>query len=158
MENQKKDFLQNRFVDLLRQIPSDMLPHWGKMSLQQMIEHFSDTVKIASGKTPQLKLHPHSPEQLEKAQAFLNSNKLFKENTPNPLLPEVPPPVRNKTIKEALNELQKEIDYFFLVFSNDEHFQTRHFYFGDLNYQMNLQLLYKHALHHLRQFGVLLQP
>lgn len=158
MENQKVDFLQNRFVDLLRQIPSDMLPHWGKMSLQQMVEHFTDTVKIASAKTPQQKFHPHSHEQLEKAQAFLMSDKPFKENTPNPLLSEVPAPVRNKTLKEALNELQKEINYFFLVFNKNEHFLTRHFYFGDLNYQMNVQLLYKHALHHLRQFGVQLQP
>jgi hypothetical protein len=158
MENQKEDFLKNRFVDLLRQIPSDMLPHWGKMSLQQMVEHFTATLKIASGKTPQQKLHPQSTEQLEKAHAFLMSDKPFKENTPNPLLPEVPAPVRNKTLKEALNELQKEIDYFFLVFNKNEHLLTRHFYFGDLNYQMNVQLLYKHALHHLRQFGVQLQP
>jgi hypothetical protein len=158
MENQKEDFLQNRFVDLLRQIPSDMLPHWGKMSLQQMVEHFTDTLKIASGKSPQQKLYPHSPDQLEKAHAFLMSDKPFKENTPNPLLPEVPAPVRNKTLKEALNELQKEIDYFFALFSNNEHLLTRHYYFGDLNYQMNVQLLYKHALHHLRQFGVQLQP
>ncbi|HEY0059728.1 MAG TPA: hypothetical protein VGB56_11385, partial [Flavisolibacter sp.] len=47
---EKISFLKAEFVPLLRQISSDTLPAFGKMSLQQMIEHFSDAIKIASGK------------------------------------------------------------------------------------------------------------
>jgi hypothetical protein len=36
---------------------------------------------------------------------------------------------------------------------------TRNPFFGDLNFAENVHLLHKHALHHLRQFGVVpLEP
>ncbi|MGZ3839488.1 MAG: hypothetical protein ACXVMS_02830 [Flavisolibacter sp.] len=152
---EKEQFLHYRLVPLIRQIPSDTPPHWGKMSLQQMIEHFADSVCIASGKTS----HPEilTPEEhLEKFRSFMLSDKPFRENTVNPLMPEVPAPVMNPSVVEALHELQKELDYFFAVFEKNRLGVTRNPFFGDLNFEENLHLLHKHALHHLKQFGVTL--
>jgi hypothetical protein len=153
MEIDKVDFLKRRFVPLLGEIPSDTEPQWGKMSLQQMVEHFADSVRLASGKV-QLTEMVTPEEMLPKYQAFLMSDKPFRENTVNPILPEAPPPVRNKTIEEALDELQKELDTFFAVFEANHQERTRNPIYGDLDFTQNVQLLYKHALHHLRQFGV----
>jgi hypothetical protein len=153
MENGKAAFLQTQFTSLLSQISSDTLPAWGKMTLQQMIEHFSDAVRIASGKTEQKEILTPAGN-IPKMQEFLASDKPFKENTLNPLMPEVPVPVRNKSIELALAELQEEINYFFMVFEKNPHQLTRNPFFGDLNYPQNVQLLYKHAQHHLRQFGI----
>jgi hypothetical protein len=153
MHAAKEQFLKERFVPLLRQIPSDTPPHWGKMTLQQMIEHFADSVRIASGRT----LHTETifgEEKVEKLRAFLQSDKPFRENTVNPLLPEVPAPVKNHSVEEATRELQKELNYFFEVFQKNELAVTRSPFYGDLNYEENIQLLYKHAAHHLKQFGV----
>lgn len=149
----KERFLQKEFVPLLSQIPSDTLPAWGKMTLQQMVEHFSDSVRIASGKMEQKEILTPAGN-VPKMQDFLASDKPFRENTLNPLLPEVPVPVRNKSIELAIAELQEELDYFFKVFEKNPHQLTRNSLFGDLNYQQNVQLLYKHAQHHLRQFGI----
>ncbi|RYY58856.1 MAG: hypothetical protein EOO12_16815, partial [Chitinophagaceae bacterium] len=148
MEN-KLAFLKDQFVPLLQQIPSDTLPHWGKMTLQQVAEHFSDYVRIASGKTVVRELVTPA-DQLPRAQAFLQSDKPFKENTPNPLMPEVPAPVRHRTIGEAFAELQEELNDFVHRFEANPHLLTLNPFFGELNYQMNVQLLYKHAVHHLR--------
>jgi hypothetical protein len=154
MTSNKIDFLKKDFLSYLKSVDSATPPLWGKMSLQQMIEHYTDYVKIASGKIQNTKLL--TPEgQLEKAQAFLMSDKLFKENTPNPLLPEVPPPVRNISMEEALKELETEIDFFFSVFKENNQPQTLNPFFGSLNFEQNVQLLHKHALHHLKQFGVM---
>ena len=152
----KEEFLKHRFLPLLKQIPSDTRPQWGKMTLQQMIEHFSESVRIASGKT----VHTDSvftPEQLQKNRDFMLSEKPFKENTVNPLMPEVPAPVINVSAEDAINELQQEMDYFFSVFEKNNLQVTRSPFFGDLNYEQNIHLLHKHALHHLRQFGVTIQ-
>jgi hypothetical protein len=154
MTSNKADFLKKDFLTYLKSVDSATPPLWGKMSLQQMIEHFTDYVKIASGKIQNTKLL--TPEdQLEKAQAFLMSDKPFKENTPNPLLPEAPPPVRNISMEEALKELETEIDFFFSVFKENNQPRTLNPFFGDLNFEQNVQLLHKHALHHLKQFGVM---
>jgi hypothetical protein len=152
MESSKVQFLKNQFVPLLKQIPSDTLPHWGKMTMQQMTEHFSDSVRIASGRLRQEMVTP--AENIEKMQAFLASDKPFRENTPNPNMPEIPAPVRHRSIKEAFAELEEELAAFFQVFEADPHKTTSNPFFGDLNFELNIQLLYKHALHHLRQFGV----
>ncbi len=152
-QDEKISFLKNDFISLLKQISSDTLPAWGKMGLQQMVEHFSDAVKVASGKIAIIELFT-SEENLPKMRAFLMSDKPFKENTLNPLIPEIPAPVRNKTIGHAFVELEKEMDTFFAVFQKNNQQLTRNPFFGDLTFEQNVQLLYKHALHHLRQFGL----
>jgi hypothetical protein len=156
MNEEKVQFLRHRLVVLLRQIPSDTPPHWGKMSLQQMTEHFTDSVKIASGKTVYADII--TPEaHLQKYRDFLMSDKPFRENAVNPTMPEMPAPVKNRSVEEALHELQAEIDYFFSVFQENSLQVTRNPIYGDLNYEQNIHLLYKHAVHHLKQFGVTIQ-
>jgi hypothetical protein len=123
------------------------------MTVQQMIEHFADYMRIASGKAVYAEIMT-PPEQLDRMRSFLESEKPFRENTKNPLMPEVPAPVRNPSKAEAVKELKEEFDYFFAVFEENNLQVTRNPFFGDLNYEQNIQLLYKHAVHHLRQFGV----
>jgi hypothetical protein len=152
MNAEKARFLKSGFTMLLKQIPSDTKAIWGRMTFQQMIEHFSDSVRIASGKTVHKDII--TPEEnLQRVRDFILSEKPFRENTPNPLLPVVPPPVRNPSVKEAIIELQDEINYFFSVFEKNSLGVTRNPFFGDFNFEQNIHLLYKHAQHHLRQFG-----
>ena len=149
----KKDFLRNRLLILLRTIPYDRPPAWGRMTLQQMVEHFSDALRMASGKSGNTKiLLPE--DQVLRMRGFMNSDKPFRENTANPLMPAVPAPIKNKSLEDALEELRQEIDYFFNVFEKNNLSITRNPFFGDLDFEENLQLLTKHAEHHLRQFGV----
>ncbi|NTS40610.1 DUF1569 domain-containing protein [Flavisolibacter sp. BT320] len=148
---EKAAFLRNDFIPRLEALPTETKPAWGKMTVQQMIEHFSDSVRIASGKVMHTDvLTP--PEQLEKMRSFLESDKPFRENTKNLLMPEVPAPVQNPSKKDAVKELKEELQLFFSVFEKNSMQVTRNPFFGDLNYEQNIQLLYKHAMHHLRQF------
>jgi hypothetical protein len=153
MNADKAQFLKTRFIPLLKQIPSDQQPAWGKLTAQQMVEHFTDSVRIASGKTVVTNIITPE-EQLEKMRGFVMSDKPFRENTPNPLMPEVPAPVRNVSFNDAINELNKELNFFFSVFEKNNLQVTRNPFFGDFNYEQNVQLLHKHALHHLKQFGI----
>ena len=124
------------------------------MSLQQMIEHYGgDAVRIASGR---LKFDTvmTPPDKLQSIREIMLGDKPFRENTKNPLMNEEPAPTRYKTIQAAIGALQQELIYFFEAFEKDPQFITRNPFFGDLNFEQNVQLLYKHALHHLKQFGV----
>jgi len=153
MENieQKADFLKREFTKKLSQLDANTTAKWGKMNVQQMIEHMSDYVRIASGKTPMKVITPE--ENIPKMQAFLESEKQMRENTPNPLLPDVPPPAKHATKQEAINELQNEIDYFFAVYEKEAGKEIPNPFFGNLRYEQQVQLLHKHSMHHLRQFG-----
>ena len=154
MENlqQKADFLRRGYARALSQLDTDAPRKWGKMSVQQMIEHMSDYIRIASGKTPMQTVTPE--DKLPRMQGFLASEKPFPENTPNVLMSETPAPVKHATKQEAIDELQSEIDHFFAVHEQDANKITANPFFGDLGFDQQVQLLHKHATHHLRQFGL----
>jgi len=154
MENlqQKADFLKNEYTQILSQLDADAPRKWGKMNVQQMIEHMSDYVRIANGKT-QIGIIT-AEDMLPRMQGFLASEKPMRENTPNVLMPDTPTPVRNATKQEAINELQTEIDHFFAVHEHDANRVTPNPFFGNLSFEQQVQLLHKHSTHHLRQFGL----
>lgn len=149
---EKAAFLQQEFPELLRRLNPATPPLWGKMNVQQMIEHFSDALRIANGKDVYNAVLP--PEQVEKMQQFLRSEKPFRENTRNPMLASEPQPERWPTVADAIGELEQEVNDLLDVYGQDKEKLITNPLFGDLNYEDQLQLLYKHALHHLRQFGV----
>ncbi len=154
MTIEKENFLRTQFVSYLKRLDPSTPPRWGKMGLQQMIEHFAgDALRTSSGRLKIEKIVT-PPEKLEKMREFMMSNKPFKENTANPLLPEDPPSHRFNTLQAAIGALQMELIYFFQAFEKNPGFTTRNPFFGDLNFEENVQLLHKHAVHHLKQFGV----
>ena len=116
-----------------------------------MIEHMSFSVRNANGKLVYTINQP--VEIVAKMKTFMMSDKPFKDNTPNPLLPDTPPDPKYATVQESLKELQQELDDFVLSFKYII-MQTRtNPFFGDLNFDEWTHLLHKHAIHHLRQFG-----
>lgn len=152
MAESKVDFLKNDFVPLLGKLKPGAKGVWGIMDAQQMVEHFADAVKNASGKLilPQLSQGEH----LEKMRLFLMSEQPLKENTDNPLIPKEGIPHRQPDLQSAINKLQSELDFFFKTYQENPSLKTGNAFFGSLDYEMNIQLLYKHAMHHLRQFGL----
>ena len=153
MNETQISFLKNELVPLLSKIPSDQKPQWGNMTVQQMVEHLSVVQRLSSGKTPNDRI-VIPEEKIARSQQFLMSEQPLSPGVQNPLFPKDPPPVTNATLYDALKELQAEIDYYITALNSDEDFVITHPYFGRLNKEMNLQAAYKHALHHLRQFGV----
>lgn len=149
----KTQFLKAQLVPTIAAISPEFKPLWGKMNLQQMAEHMSrEGLQVANGKLPHELVTP--PEHLERMQSFLMSDKPFKENTPNSLMSLEPLPLKHPDMDAALAELQMEIDDFFQVYENEPGKSIMNPFFGNLNFEMQVQLLHKHALHHLKQFGV----
>jgi hypothetical protein len=154
MSIEKEKFLRTKFVSYLQQLNPATAGLWGKMSVQHMIEHLGgEAIRAANGNLKIEKVLTPA-ENLDRMREFLMSDKPFKENTKNPLMGEELAPLRYKTVQAAIGALQEQLIYFFEAFEKNPILTTRNPYFGDLNFEQNVQLLYKHALHHLRQFGV----
>lgn len=149
---EKANFLRNKFIPLLTTISPVTVPNWGKMNLHQMIEHMSYSFRQATSGEEQTIITPE--EHIPKMQAFLESDKPFRENTPNKLLPEEPEPPKTASIPLALEELKGEIEHFFEVFARNPDKKITNPIFGVLTFEQWVRLLYKHAWHHLHQFGV----
>ena len=153
MKETKLHFIKSEWIPLLKSLDGRAAGKWGLMNGQQMVEHLTDAVKIASGKL--VFPLPEPGEALEKRRAFLFSEAPMRENVKNPLLGDSPAPLRKPDMQQAIDKLQQELDYFFLVFEKNPALITMNPLFGELDFDSNIQLLYKHAQHHLKQFGLL---
>jgi hypothetical protein len=54
----------------------------------------------------------------------------------------------------ALLEYEQQINSFINYFENNEGATITNPFFGDLNFDEWIHLLYKHAVHHCKQFGL----
>jgi hypothetical protein len=123
------------------------------MNAQQMIEHVADFFRVSTG---ELKFELVTPaDQLEKYRNFLLSEKMFRENTAAPMLPEQPFAVRAASMNDSLQDLQTQIAKFHQLFTDGVLQRTLHPVFGELDYNEWVLLHYKHIYHHARQFGLL---
>ena len=152
IENPKLLFLKHEFVPLLSRLKPDQKGSWGVMNAQEMVEHFTESVRIASGV---IKLPiSNEGEKLAKFREFLMTETPFKENTKNPILPETAIPAKHSLMESSIAELQNELDHFFEVNESHPNMTTDNPFFGALTFEQNIQLLHKHAKHHLKQFGI----
>lgn len=122
------------------------------MNAQQMVEHMSYAFRLGSGRHSEKPAY--STEITQKSYQFMMTEKPFRENTPNQLLPDEPIALINSSMKEAIAELQSEIDFFFKVYEGKPEMRVINPFFGNLNFEEQVQLLHKHATHHAKQFGL----
>lgn len=149
----KEFFFQNEYIPVLRRLNGDEKGQWGVLSPQGMIEHMTDSIGIAWSRI-QLPIHT-PPEMLEKYKSFAMSDKEFKPGTKNALMSEEAPLLRNPDIASAITELEIEIKSFIEYHKTHPSVIVTNPFFGDLNYEEWLHLLYKHAIHHLKQFNLI---
>tara|TARA_B100000508_G_scaffold55003_3_gene42770 strand:+ start:155906 stop:156358 length:453 start_codon:yes stop_codon:yes gene_type:complete len=136
------------YLDMLK---SDTKPDWGKMSAQEMVEHLSDTLRIASGKD---KFPLATPEKyLEKSYEFLMSESPLQRELNVSFAPEERT-LRHDDLSDAIDEFTEEwIAYEEHYENNDQ--RELHPYFGNLNFAEWQELNKKHLTHHLLQFGLI---
>jgi len=155
MDHQKSNFIREDQFALLNKLGPAILPSWGKMNAQQMVEHVSAFFKVS---TEKIKFPLVTPEEhLPKYKEFLLSDKPFRENTraPSDVLPDDPLPLHYPDLPTAVEKLKKEVDHFFTLFEGNGSLMTLHPVFGSLNFEEWVLLHYKHVQHHLRQFGMI---
>lgn len=149
----------NKLDYLLKDYPSDLLrlnpstpPLFGKMNVLQMIAHMGYAFRQAAGL---IHLKPVGDEEtITKMYRFMLSDKPFRDNTPNPYLPDEPESAPFAGIQEAIEALHADQQAFLRAFEGDSDRRIPNPFFGNLNFDEWVHLLHKHALHHLRQFGL----
>jgi hypothetical protein len=146
----KINFLKNDLVNYLTKLNAEDKGQWGVLNAQQITEHLADSFRNYHGLDSKKILTP--AEQLPKFKEFLMSEKQFKPGTKNIEMPEIPLPPKHTGMKPALDELKAEINNFFEFFEKNKEVTITNVFFGELNFEESVQLLYKHAMHHLRQF------
>ncbi len=138
-----------RYLD---QLEANKKPLWGKMTAQRMVEHLSDTLKLAKGEIPTKLEIPE--EKVDKARAFLYSEHPMPVDFKASFAPENME-LRNESIDLAIDEFTINWIEFENLFEENTDLKTLHPNFGMLNYDDWNKLNSKHLTHHLKQFELL---
>ncbi|TSJ46709.1 DUF1569 domain-containing protein [Fluviicola chungangensis] len=136
----------------LNKLTPEKQPAWGKMSAQRMVEHLTDTLRIATGENPQELIIPE--EKVERMVAFLYSDKPMAQNMEVPFAKEGTP-LRNEELELAIDEFVDVYLEFQELFAQNPELKTVHAYYGPLDYEQWNLLNKKHLTHHFTQFGIL---
>jgi hypothetical protein len=136
----------------LDKLSSEKKPSWGEMNAQRMVEHLTDTIRIANGKNLQSIVIPE--DRVEKMQNFLESDKPMARNIEVPFAGKNVK-LRNEELETAIDEFADEWLLFEDIFENQPNHTSLHPFYGELNYRQWLLLNDKHLNHHFEQFGLI---
>lgn len=125
---------------------------WGSMSAQRMVEHLTDTIRIATGENPQ-KLEIEE-ERIPRMLAFLDSDKPMAQNIAVPFAT-IDMDLRHEELELAIDELVDTILHFEELYENNPALAEIHPFYGPLNYEQWNRLNSKHLTHHFTQFGLI---
>jgi oxepin-CoA hydrolase/3-oxo-5,6-dehydrosuberyl-CoA semialdehyde dehydrogenase len=145
-------FLRHAAPSALARLAEDTRPGWGRMTAQQMVEHLLWAFELSNGKAETA--CPTPQDQLPRLRAFLYDNRPTPREYMNPVLTGGLPALRYGSLPQAAAALDDALKCF-LGGAPREGMLHTHPVFGPIRHEDWHRAHYKHAYHHLLQFGLI---
>lgn len=139
-------------LKFLGKLKPETKPEWGEMSAQRMVEHLTDTIRMANSTVQAEVVLPE--ETVASLVKFLDTDKEMAKNI-EVNFAEKNVPLRNEELEEAVDEYVEEWLNFEEFFDENPTVKTNHPYYGALTKEQWLRLHSKHITHHFKQFGLI---
>jgi len=152
-ERLRNDFLQELFPGALEPLQELAQPVWGHMSPRQMVEHLAWAFDLSTGQRHTRCRIPE--EKRERMKPFLYGNQPSPREFMNPALAAGLPALIHPSLavaKDALNAARRR---FLDPSTSIEQAMHAHPIFGPLGREEWSRTHFKHAFHHLLQFGLI---
>lgn len=152
MDVQDERFFRDMIIRL-RTLKTDQKPSWGLMSPQHMVEHLVGSWRVSNGNAKVKAIF--QGDELAKRRQFLFSDLAYEKNIPNPVFRDGLQPLRKASLSDAIDQLEAEMDCFFVYYAANPGITEVHPVFGALDFEGWLVFQTKHMQHHLAQFDLL---
>lgn len=143
----------NEVRTTLSKLNKDSKPVFGQMNAQQMIEHLSAITQIANGNW-NIDVFV-TDEKSARRKPFLDSENELQMGFRASYLSDGPAELKFNSIKEAIDDLDYQVQQFVMVFKKEEDRTVVHPFFGELNFEYWKKFQVKHFTHHFKQFDLL---
>jgi len=148
----KKAFLINEVLPLLKKLPADREANFGLMSPQHMVEHLAVTLKSSVRRIGEVE-NPPTKGQLG-FQKFIAKGSIL-EHRPSDKTKADLPPLKYDNIEDAIAQVEVAIHRFYNHFESQPDFKCYNVFFGELGFE-DLELFnFMHYRYHLWQFGLI---
>lgn len=149
----REAFLRRSLHDALAALRAEARPAWGRMTAQQMVEHVAWVFELSTGGSEVACAVPETKR--ERIKRFLYDDTPMPRDFENPALAAGLPPLRHRSLPEALSALRAAVDHFLEWGRSAPTGLNTHPVFGPIGPEEWSRSHYKHAYHHLLQFGLL---
>lgn len=152
----REAFLRGLLMDALASLGDGSKSRWGRMTAQQMVEHLAWSFELSTGRA---QVECPTPEaELERMKRFLYRNRPSPPDFMNPALVDGLPPLRHRSLDEARAALGAEMARFLEHARAEPDAVHTHPVFGPIRMEEWSRTHFKHAYHHLLQFGLVEAP
>lgn len=151
----KREFLQNKFPKLLKNLSPDRKGNFGLMTPQHMVEHLIGAIKSAAVKHEGERLNPPSERQIG-MQKFIQSGSVLSHRPSDKTKADLPE-LKHASLEDAVELIPGAVqEYYDFVDANPDYKPYASF-LGEVQHE-DLELFhYMHIKYHLWQFGLLEQ-
>ncbi|MEM6541362.1 MAG: hypothetical protein AAF634_09365 [Bacteroidota bacterium] len=150
----RKAFLQDALHESLLLLETRGAPKWGLMQPQQMVEHLIWAFDISIGRVAVVCTTPE--DEIPRFKKFLFSDMPTRRNFKNPVLGDQPLALLLPDLPKAKSILREKADEFYEYYAKDPTKKEIHPVFGALDFEEWERNHFKHSIHHLEQFDLLL--
>lgn len=145
---------RDKLVALIQVLREDTIPSFGLMTPQHMIEHVAKAVSISNGnRNVGLLADPARAEKQKRI--MLYTDRPFPMGMQAPLLDGALDVLEFATLKEAKDELVRQLDEFDAWYQNHDGSTCMHPFLGALTHDEWVVFHNKHITHHFSQFGLI---
>jgi oxepin-CoA hydrolase/3-oxo-5,6-dehydrosuberyl-CoA semialdehyde dehydrogenase len=144
---------RNTLRTILNQLRPDIKALWGRMSPQHAIEHLIITLQISSGKKIVVQATTQEEAEVIKSR-LIYSDMSIPQGIINPLLGEDLAALKYKSLEEALQQFEVELDDFEKYYTENPDAKQIQPRMGLLKHNEWIIFHNKHFTHHLKQFGL----
>jgi oxepin-CoA hydrolase/3-oxo-5,6-dehydrosuberyl-CoA semialdehyde dehydrogenase len=148
----RESFLRGELMRAIAGLSEGSVARWGRMRPQEMVEHLGWAMRLSTGLAA-TECHIDTAD-LPRMKRFLYSNRPSPREFMNPALVAGLPALQFASLDEAKVELALELNRFLEGPRASEAVFT-HPVFGPIGYDEWHRTHYKHAHHHLQQFGLI---
>jgi len=149
----RETFLRRDLFHALGGLREDTPARWGGMTARQMAEHLVWTFEVSAGL---LAVDcPYPEAKRERLKPFLYQNTPTPPGFRNPVLESGLPALRYAGLPETLVALREAVDRFFDACAQRPEARPMHPVFGPIGMEDWSRTHFKHAHHHLLQFGLI---
>ena len=148
----RMDFLTRFLPEATESLREDAIPSWGEMTAQHMVEHLAWVFDVSTGRDEGT---CHIPEAMrDMLKPWLHDDRPSPRGFKNPMLPETPGPLKYAGMPEARIALRVSLDEFLGHRKANSPYMGIHPVLGPLRIDEWERFHFKHAYHHLLQFGL----
>lgn len=148
----KKAFMLNEVLPLLKGLSADKEPNFGLMTPQHMVEHLVYTLKNCVRRVGEIE-DPPTKGQLG-FKRFIAKGAIF-EHRPKGKTKADLPPLKYDNLEDAIAQIEIAIHRFYNHYEEHPEFKCYNPFFGELEFEELDLFNYMHYRYHLWQFGLI---